>query len=428
MRKFDSFSHVDEQYAVPETMQALVMSGTGWENLAVKEVPVPRPGPNQVLARVDAAGVCSSLLKILAQGRDHTYFNGWDPAKYPVILGDEGSVTLVEVGENLRETYHVGERFGIQPAVHHPPVNFRERFNRNGEGMVKTAFGYTLGGNLSQYALILEEVIEGGSLVPLPDDGIPYFAVSMAEPVSCVVSAHERHVHIMQDTLQSPRRGELGILPGGLTVIVGAGPMGRIHAELALRFRPACVIVNDVVDSRLEWMEKNVRPKAERMGIRFLTAGPDKIEAMIQESSGGRGVDDLILAVGIRPVQQQALEWLARGGVANLFGGLKKGDHLLELDAIRVHYDDIKVVGSSGGVPRDITTTLELMAGGDIDPGNHVGLVGSLDNAVTALHYIDEVKTEGKTILYPHIRQTDLFPAEGWTKEKEIEFLNEALI
>jgi hypothetical protein len=67
------------------------------------------------------------------------------------------------------------------------------------------------------------------------------------------------------------------------------------------------------------------------------------------------------------------------------------------------------------------------MAAGEIVPGNHVGLVGSLDNAVQALRLIDAVETEGKTILYPHVRQTDLFESDGWTKEKEIDFLNETL-
>ena len=58
---------------IPETMRALVLSGKGFEHLALKEIPVPRPGPKQLLARVDAAGVCTSLIKIVEQGAEHRH-------------------------------------------------------------------------------------------------------------------------------------------------------------------------------------------------------------------------------------------------------------------------------------------------------------------------------------------------------------------
>lgn len=47
---------------IPETMKATVLSGVGFKNIKVKEVPVPEPGPKQLLARVDATGVCASIL------------------------------------------------------------------------------------------------------------------------------------------------------------------------------------------------------------------------------------------------------------------------------------------------------------------------------------------------------------------------------
>ncbi|MDA0838965.1 MAG: zinc-binding dehydrogenase [Planctomycetota bacterium] len=427
MDKYQNFYNVDENYEVPATMQALVMSGTDWNSLAVKEVPVPRPNQNQLLARVDAAGVCSSLLKILVQGSEHKHFNGWDPEMYPVILGDEGALTVVEVGKNVQDQFSIGNRCSLQPAVHRGPINHLERYNHNAKGMEFTAVGYTLGGCLAQYILIQEEVLEGRSLVRLPDDNIPYFAASLAEPVSCVVCGHERHFHIHQDSPDSPRQPVLGIKPGGVCVIIGAGPMGRIHAELVLRYKPAHVIVNDLVDARLKWMLDVIKPRANARGIKFHVAAGDKIQETLMGVSNGRGADDVIVAVGVRPVQQAAIELAAPDGVVNLFGGLKRGDHIIYLDTLKVHYDQVKVVGSSGGLPSDITTSLELMAAEEIIPGNHVGLVGSLHNAVEALQLIEAVETEGKTILYPHVRHTGLFESDGWTNEKEIGFLNETL-
>ena len=105
--------------AVPPEMRAAVLSGTGVEQLAVRRVPVPRPGPGQILARVDAAGICTSVNKLIDQGADHPLMNGWDPAVHPAIVGDEGVVTLVEVGTALTGEWSVGQRCAVQPAVDH---------------------------------------------------------------------------------------------------------------------------------------------------------------------------------------------------------------------------------------------------------------------------------------------------------------------
>jgi len=112
-------------FTVPAEMRALVLDGKGFDHLRVMKVPTPRPGPQQMLARVDAASICTSLIKLVEQGPDHKFIYGWDIARYPLILGDEGAVTLVEVGEELRVRYHPGERYVIQPAVDHPPINHR---------------------------------------------------------------------------------------------------------------------------------------------------------------------------------------------------------------------------------------------------------------------------------------------------------------
>ena len=75
---------------IPNTMRALVLEGTGFEHLKIQEVPVPRPGPRQMLARVDAAGICTSNIKLVQQGPNHSMLYGWDITKHPLILGDEG--------------------------------------------------------------------------------------------------------------------------------------------------------------------------------------------------------------------------------------------------------------------------------------------------------------------------------------------------
>jgi len=378
MNRYDKYrGHIE--VPVPEMMQALVACGRGFENLAVREVPVPAIGRGQLLARVDAAGVCTSILKLIEQGPDHAFINGWDMEKWPVILGDEGSVTIVKVGADLAGEYHAGQRFAIQPAVGVGPIVHRERYSNNAEGMSKCAVGYTLGGHLAQYIRIQEEVLEAECLLPLPSEEMAYFEVSMAEPVSCVYSSQQRNYHIIKDSPHAGRRPHSGILPGGVTVIIGAGAMGRIHAELALRFRPRVLIVSNRSNQRrLDKVVSSIGHAAKNKGVKLVCVTADRLEATVNEVSGGRGADDIILCVGVREVQQKALGMLARGGVANLFAGLPRGEHLLEIDSLAVHYDEISIVGSSGGDPSDMAATLKAICNAEIDAGNYVAAVGSL--------------------------------------------------
>ncbi len=426
MSKYSDYRCITEA-TIPKVMRALVASGSGFESLAVKEVPVPDVGPDQLLARVDAAGVCTSILKLIDQGQRHPFVNGWDMKKWPLILGDEGSVTFVKIGDNLKDRYKIGQRYVIQPAVDVAPILHRERYNDNAAGMHKCAVGYTLGGHLAQYIRIQEEVLKGQCLVPVPNDELAYFAGSMAEPISCVYSSQQRHYHIIKDGPNAERKAHLGLLPEGITVIVGAGPMGRMHAELALRFRPSVVVVTARRRPRLDLTMKMLGEKAKANGTKLICVTADKLFDTVKEVSGGRGADDIILAVGVNEIQQDALGLLAQGGVANLFGGLPRGDHVLELDTLAVHYDEIKVVGSSGGEPSDMAATLQAIADKQIDAGNYVAAVGSLDNAIDVLKMIKERRIDGKAILYPHIQQTSLQGVEYWSKGRGQDFLNSRL-
>jgi L-iditol 2-dehydrogenase len=218
------------------------------------------------------------------------------------------------------------------------------------------------------------------------------------------------------------------MLKNGVTVVIGAGAMGRMHAELALRFSPRVLIISDLVTERLERVKQNIAEKAKEKGTKLVCLQPDKLDQVLRQESNHLGADDIVLAVGVNPVQQHALELLAPGGVANLFGGLPKGKHILELDAIKVHYQEIKIVGSSGGEPSDMAATLDSIAENHIDPGNYVAGIGSLDNAVDVLKMIKETKIDGKGILYPHIKHKPLEMVDYWSAHNEQKLLDEMLV
>jgi len=77
----------DTKFAIPNEMRALVLNGTGFEHLQIRKIPTPHPGPGQMLARVDAAGICTSLIKLVEQGPHHQLVYGWDLERWAADLG-----------------------------------------------------------------------------------------------------------------------------------------------------------------------------------------------------------------------------------------------------------------------------------------------------------------------------------------------------
>ncbi|MCD6290737.1 MAG: alcohol dehydrogenase catalytic domain-containing protein, partial [Anaerolineae bacterium] len=131
------------QGPIPEQQWLWPLYGAGFERLGVNDqpiqVPVRHPGPDQLLVRHDAVGICFSDIKIIRQGGSHPRLVGRDLEKEPVVMGHEVALTVVEVGENLRDQFHVGERYAVQADIYY-----------KGQGM---AYGYRLQGGYSQYAV-----------------------------------------------------------------------------------------------------------------------------------------------------------------------------------------------------------------------------------------------------------------------------------
>jgi len=410
--------------AIPSEMRALVLGGTGFEHVRIEHVPTPRPGPRQALARVDAAGICTSLIKLVEQGPAHALLYGWDPARWPLILGDEGSVTLVEVGEELQDSYSVGERFVIQPAVDHAPVNHRERYLEGAESVRKVAVGYTLAGHLAEYILVTEEVLGAGCLLPIRDPALPFAHAAMAEPVSCVISAQDHHVHLAQETGLFPRSAGKGLKPGGVTVVMGAGAMGRIHVDLAFAYRPDAIVVADPIPERLARVTSLFEERSGRLGISLRTVPVSAVGEAVDALSGGRGADDVIIAVASPEAIETGLRLVGRGGVVNLFGGLKQAEARVPIDTSVVHYREITITGSSGGSPWDVAHVLELTAAGEIDPALHITRVGDLSHATRLLELVKAREIDGKAIVYPHRPAHEILAVDSWTAEDERAYLD----
>lgn len=411
--------------AVPERMRATVLDGRGVEHLAVRSIPVPRPGPGQLLCRVDAAGICTSVNKLIDQGAEHPLMHGWDPAVHPAIVGDEGTVTIVAVGEELRERYESGGRFSVQPAVDHAPIQHRERYHDDARGVAKIAVGYSLPGLLAEYVLIGEEVLAAGCLLPLPDESIPAGHAAIAEPISCVISSHAHHLHLSQPDRTERRIAASGLRRGGIVVVIGTGPMGRMHVDLALAARPRAVIATARREERLAWLRSTFAARAAALGVELVlvNVAETDVAGIVDHSSDGLGADDVIVTVADKAVIESAQHLLARYGVLDLFAGLAPGQELIAIDERFVHYQEINITGSSGGGPWDVIETLRLMAAGEIDAAAHIAHVGDLEHAPELLQMAREHRVEGKAIVYPHRRTPSIATVSRWDADDERRYL-----
>src|SRR5512138_589718 len=128
---------------LPQTNWLWPLDGAGFENLGkadqMIEVPLPDYGPDDLLIRHDACGLCFSDIKVIAQGQDHPRIYK-DMKNDPVVLGHEVSMTVVGVGENLKDRIKVGDRLSMEPEIFY-----------QGRSL---AYGYWWQGGLSQYSVI----------------------------------------------------------------------------------------------------------------------------------------------------------------------------------------------------------------------------------------------------------------------------------
>jgi threonine dehydrogenase-like Zn-dependent dehydrogenase len=351
--------------------------------------------------------------------------HGWDPALHPVTVGDEGVVTLVEIGEELRDHWYVGQRCAVQPALDIAPINHLERYADHGRGVTKVAVGYSLPGLLAEYILISEEVLEAGCLLSLPDDDLPAGHAGIAEPISCIISSHAHHMHLSQPDRTKPRTATTGLKRGGVTVVIGVGPMGRIHVDLAIAARPRVIIASARRQERLDWLHQTFGARAEAAGVELITvnAATGDLAENVREVSHDIGADDVIVTAADGALMESVQHLLARYGVLDLFAGLKPGEEIIGIDERFVHYQEINITGSSGGGPWDVIETLRLMAAGEIDAGAHIGHVGDLGHAPELLGMARDGRVQGKAIVYPHRRSEAIRDVPRWSAEDERRYL-----
>ncbi|MCP4169024.1 MAG: alcohol dehydrogenase catalytic domain-containing protein [Chloroflexi bacterium] len=370
--------------------------GAGLENLGddsqPSEAPMPTYGPDDLLIRHDATGLCFSDIKVITMGEEHPriYRN---MKENPVVLGHEIAMTVVGVGENLRDQYQVGDRFTIQADV--------------SVGGVGYAYGYEIQGGLSTYATIDQRILNGDDgnylLAVKPTTG--YAESALTEPWACVTAAYElRYRTIIQ--------------PGGTAWIIGTlADNSRdytLNAGFEIASHPRRLLLTDVPD----YLGDALQAEAINLGVEVIEV-PDVSQPPVDK------IDDIILLGADVNLIETVSPNLADFGVVALVLNEPLSDKV-NVDIGRVHYNRWVYVGSSS--PEISHAYTDTPVRSSLKPGGRAWFVGAA-GPMGRMHVQRAIqKAQGPSIILctdvSESRLSDLelsFGAEA--REKGLEFI-----
>ncbi|MBM9521029.1 zinc-binding dehydrogenase [Desulforhopalus vacuolatus] len=318
--KYNQYASADQP--MPEKTLAWNMYGAGEENIGKdgkpEQFPVSQPAADQMLVRIDSVGLCFSDVKLIKMGRKHPKLYNRDLTKEPTRLGHEVCLTVLAVGDELKEKYTPGQRLAVQPDIY-----------QNGKS---TAYGYTIPGGLTQYHLMGSEMLEtdeGACLLPIGTE-MGYAEASLLEPWGCVLASYTQ-------------RRRLEPMKGGVMWIIGRPGDEREYTFSAGLQAPATIILSDAPASVADLASKT---SAEVVVRDNLTS--DQYEAFSQEFTDGAGFDDIVM---LDPRSAETVgavaRYIKRRGTLNMVGETPL-DGLVNTDAGRLHYDYIAFIGCQG--------------------------------------------------------------------------------
>ena len=323
-------------------MKAAVMYGPS--NVVIEQIEKPVCPDNGILFKVEAVGLCGSDIRNLTTDSRK--------GKYPWVYGHEHSGTIAEIGPNVKndfkKEFKIGDRVYISPILPEPGSDIST-------------------GSFTEYVAISAWSLDHINVFHLPDE-VKFENVIMAEPLSSVYSCQEA----------------VNVKIGQNVVILGAGPIGCLHSELAKMRGASKVIVAEINESRLEM--------ANDFSADY-TINSTKVDPIkaVKELTDGRGADQVICANPTPVAQQQAIYMAAaasmdgdRGGTVTFFGGLPKGT-LVELDTNLIHYAGLWIYGAFGFRLSENKEAFKLICSGQFKAEKYISKVMPLDEISNAI-------------------------------------------
>lgn len=356
----------------------------GANDIRLEEFELPQITDDEVLIRVVSDSLCASTYKAIKQGPAHKRVPE-DVAENPVIIGHEMCGEIIEVGRSLKDTWQVGQRIVIQPALKLPTG-------------YDPGYSYPYIGGNTQYAVVPKIVLERGCLLPYAGDS--YFKGSLVESLGCIIRGYKGLYHTDYTNYHRTDGAKKG---GKLAILGGAGPMGIGSVELAVGYAQVSqVVVTDLSADRLAFAaEKCPVAEAKKKGVDLHyvnTSGMEDPTQYLLELSEG-GFDDVFVMVPVAGLFSLAEKICREDGCINFFAGPTVHDLPGSLNLYRVHYDGIHVVGTAGSIPEDMTDIIHLIEQDAINPGALVSHILGL-NAASDTLFAMERPSGAKKVCY----------------------------
>jgi len=301
----------------------------GKEDLRVEDVPVPSIGEGDMLLRVRAAAICGTDIRM--------YRNGAKTAtpESPLILGHEIAGVVEKVGRGV-SGYFEGMRVAVAPNM---GCGICDECVSGNTQLCATykAFGINIPGAFAELMRVPAEAVRQGNVAVIPD-GVDFVSAALVEPLSCVYNAFTR----------------VAIAPGDTVLVIGAGPIGLMHAKLALMGGASRVFMNDLSAERMALCVER-EPAISVLPVEGLAE-------RIRDETRGRGVSVCITAAPSAEAQALALELTGLNGRVMFFGGLPEGKSKVALDTNFVHYKQLTITGITRSSVSQYRACLGLIA------------------------------------------------------------------
>ncbi len=313
-----------------QTMKAIRYYGP--QDIRVEQVDVPDCGDNEIRVKVEACAVCGTDLKAWKSGNPRI--------KPPQTMGHEFTGLVDYVGSEVTG-FAEGDRVVMATSVSCGHCAYCKQGFSN--LCVDVApMGFTYAGDMAEWVVIPHRALANGHVIKVPTGIRPEHA-ALAEPISCAVNSIENsRVRI-----------------GDVVVVIGAGPMGIINGCVARQQGAAKVILVEINPDRLR--------QGEAFGFdRLVDPANEDLQKIVMDETDGLGAHVVIVAAPAAAPQEQAPALVRKRGTVCLFASLPVGGHLLSMDSRAIHYNEIRVVGTSDSTPAHVTAAVEMIAQGTL--------------------------------------------------------------